>query len=239
MASENSKVDEQPVVLKEEATPKVKKTVTKVKSTSVKGGSKKDDETKKVTQSVKKDDEPKKVTQSVKKGGAKKGVAKKEEPKQEAKKVTKKAGSKKVSKKGGAKKKEETPLDAKEETPLETKEEVNTEATTGKKVRYFKVVVDGGVATGRFQGAKPKQAANKALTSIIKAREKAEQSTEGEFKFSIVECTRGSKHKTYRYVGQRQELENPMDVSIGEGSNKKVITYKFNNKVMKDKSEST
>ena len=102
--------------------------------------------------------------------------------------------------------------------------------------RYFKVVIDEGDAHGRFSGTKPKQAANKALTSILKSREKKGTQTNGEIKFSIVECTRGSKHKQYNYVGERVELQNPMQVTIGKGDNAKVITYRYNNKVMKDKS---
>ncbi|QKF94054.1 hypothetical protein QKU48_gp0596 [Fadolivirus algeromassiliense] len=103
------------------------------------------------------------------------------------------------------------------------------------RTRYFKVIVDGGEAHGRFSGSKPKQAANKALTSILKSREQSGGGVTGEIKFSIVECTRGSKHKQYNYIGKRVKLDKPMKVKIGSGSNAKEIEYKFNNRVMKDK----
>jgi len=103
------------------------------------------------------------------------------------------------------------------------------------RTRYFKVIVDGGEAHGRFSGSKPKQAANKALTSIVKSRESIGQQTEGQIKFSIIECTRGSRQKTYNYIGERHLLDTPMKVPIGKGTDAKVIEYKYNNKVMKDK----
>lgn len=105
------------------------------------------------------------------------------------------------------------------------------------RTRYFKVIVDGQDPHGRFSGSKPKQAANKALTSILKTREKGGQGTDGQIRFSIIECTRGSKHKRYNYIGERKELNNPMKVPIGKGDNKKVIEYRFNNHVKKDKNE--
>lgn len=117
--------------------------------------------------------------------------------------------------------------------PKQTVEETDGE---GKRTRFFKVLVDNEEsAHGRFSGNKPKQAANKALTSIFKAREQSGGSLTGKVKFSIVECTRGSKHKRYYYVGERVKLDTPMEVTIGKGDNKKTIKYKFNNKVMKDK----
>lgn len=105
------------------------------------------------------------------------------------------------------------------------------------RTRFFKVIVGGGEPHGRFSGNKPKQAANKALTSILKTlSQTSHNSNESrEIKFSIIECTRNSKHKQYNYVGQRIRLENPMKVTIGKGIDAKVIEYKFNNRVMKDK----
>ena len=97
--------------------------------------------------------------------------------------------------------------------------------------RFFKVIVDGNEAHGRFSGMKPKQAASKALSSILKSRD----DKEGKIKFSIIECTRGSKHKQYNYIGERKELKKPMKVIISKGTDKeKTITYKYNNRVMKD-----
>ena len=80
---------------------------------------------------------------------------------------------------------------------------------------------------------KPKQAANKALTSILKLREGAGKSTKVQIRFSIVECTRGSKHKEYSYVGERVELEKPMEVKIGKGPNAKPLNIDTTTKYSK------
>lgn len=148
------------------------------------------------------------VTKSVKSATKAKTVVK-------AKPVKKQAGGKKAAAK---------PVKA------EPKEEED-----GSKTRYFKVIVSGGDPHGRFSGTKPKQAATKALTSILRTRKTNKESTAGEIKFCIRECTRGSKQKTYNYIGERVKLENPMTVQIGGGDNQKTITYKFNNRVMKNK----
>lgn len=150
---------------------------------------------------------------------AKKAVAKKAAS---ASASTKKAAS---TKKGGASATKEAKSEAKSDNAAE-------KSTT----RYFKAIVEGGEAHGRFSGAKPKQAANKALTSILKSKEQTGGNVNGEIKFTIVECTRGSKHKQYHYIGKREKLDKPMKVKIGSGANAKEIEYKFNNRVMKDKS---
>jgi len=160
-----------------------------------------------------------KKSSSVKAQGSKKAAA----PKKVAKKAAKKSAKKPVKKA------------AKKSAKKTTKKVVKKQAAGGPCTRYFKVIIDEGDAHGRFSGQKPKQAANKALTSILKSKEKDGDNVAGKIKFSIVECTRGSRHKQYNYVGERIELENPMTVTIGSGDNKKEIEYKFNNKVMKDK----
>jgi len=87
-------------------------------------------------------------------------------------------------------------------TTKATTQTTTTQTTTTQKggnattSRFFKVVVDGEVF-GRFSGSKPKQAANKALTSILRKRTSEKKSTTGNINFSIVECTRGSRKKTY------------------------------------------
>ena len=122
-----------------------------------------------------------------------------------------------VTKRGGAKKEKEV---------VAPKENSRT--------RYFKLLVDGEEAHGRFCGAKPKQAANKAFTSLTKTIGQAGGAI-GPHKFSIIECTRGSKHKTYNYIGERVKLNKPMKVKIGNGPNAKEIEYNYNNRIMKDK----
>lgn len=123
--------------------------------------------------------------------------------------------------------------------PIKSGDEIVNEEGTAENetpgTRFFKVIVNGGEPHGRFSGTKPKQAANKALTSILKTRNQTGGAITGEIKFSIVECTRKSKHKQYNYVGERIKLDKPMKVIIGKGDAAKEIEYKFNNRVMKDK----
>ena len=96
--------------------------------------------------------------------------------------------------------------------------------------RWFRLVTDNGVV-GRFSGQKPKQAAGKALTAIVRhAIQKGGDDT-GTYEFAIKECTRGGKCKTYFYVGERMLRNEPMEVQIGG----RMVTYKFNNRVMKNK----
>jgi len=92
--------------------------------------------------------------------------------------------------------------------------------------RYFKCVCDGE-SFGRFTGGKPKQAARKAFTSLLR------QGKESPILFSLIECTRGCKHKEYKYKGDRIELDEPMKLMIGTGADAKEITYRYNNRIMK------
>lgn len=183
----------------------------------------------------------KKVTQQASTKKATKTVASKKVTKTASKKATTSKSTKaaKTAKTAASKKAKPTKKATKKTTKKATKKVAKKAApkqTGGTNTRYFKVVIEGEDPHGRFSGTKPKQAANKALTSLLKTKEKDGKSTDGKIKFSIVECTRGSRHKTYNYVGERVELDNPMEVIIGSGANEKRIKYKFNNKVMKDKS---
>jgi hypothetical protein len=116
-----------------------------------------------------------------------------------------------------------------------TTEVVNDESEK-KKVRYFKSIHDG-VVTGRFCGNKPKQAANKALSSLIKNDLKDKYKIGDSIDFSIKECTRGSKCKEYKYAGKRVKLDKPMVVNINvkDSDKMKEITYNFSNVVQKVK----
>lgn len=112
-----------------------------------------------------------------------------------------------------------------------------SETTEDKNKRFFKLVSSTGESpAGRFSGMKPKQAANKALTTILKNLKDLGEKCEGKFKFSIVECTRGSKHKQYFYEGERVALDEPTEVEIKkEDGSTDTITYHYSNKVYKDK----
>ena len=170
---------------------------------------------------VEKKEQP--VVAETKKGGTKKAAVKKVESEQKSVAPVKKPGtkSKSVKTKRAAVKK------AKKEKVVATPTDKDN------RKRYFKLFVDGEEAHGRFCGAKPKQAANKAFTSLSKTNEQVGGA--GPYKFSIVECTRGSKHKRYNYIGERVKLNKPMKVKIGNGPNAKEIEYNYNNRIMKDK----
>ena len=108
----------------------------------------------------------------------------------------------------------------------------------GNKIRYFKVIYEGvkDKEFGRFSGKKPKQAANKGLTSITKRLIKEDKPAIGrEIKFAIIECTRGSKKKTYYYKGMRKELDDPQPVEIKVKD--EPIIYKYCNKLSKIKND--
>ena len=90
--------------------------------------------------------------------------------------------------------------------------------------RIFKVIDKNGVSHGRFTGAKPKQAATKALTAYI--RENKIPPNE-EVTIIIRECTRtgynrAHPHTYLEYKGQKVQLDKPMVVKIAG----KVIQYK-------------
>lgn len=126
------------------------------------------------------------------------------------------------------------------ETDAQLIEEDGVVAEEGKRTRHFRLMI-GEKAVGRFAGDKPKKAANKAFTSHVKYLEKSGLSTDGEIKFSIVECTRRSKSKKYHYIGERVKLETPTEILIkqkdkeGNVIGEKKISYRFNNRVKKDK----
>lgn len=97
--------------------------------------------------------------------------------------------------------------------------------------RFFRLLKQDGQTSGRYCGKKPKQAANKILTAIVKGKKKQKKQTVGPFTFTIVECTRGSKHKTYSYTGGRRKLDKPAIVE----KDGKAIEYKFKNYLNKAK----
>ncbi len=119
------------------------------------------------------------------------------------------------------------------------KEEVVESAQEGgkRRVRYFRCIYTDNTF-GRFSGYKPKQAAGKALTSILKQRQQEGKDLAEEIGFSMVECTRGGSHKVSQYTGKRVKLEKPVTVTIKTSDGKKKeINYNFTNKISKVKSE--
>lgn len=110
------------------------------------------------------------------------------------------------------------------------------EQQAGSRLRYFKLIYNDEIQ-GRYCGKKPKQAANKAFSSIIKDMKKGGNQQGGvnvDINFSIRECTRNSKHKEYKYVGIRETLKEPVKVAINnEDGSVKEIVYNFHNKIQK------
>lgn len=63
----------------------------------------------------------------------------------------------------------------------------------------------------RINGKKPKQAATKALTSIVKRKNIQPGNT---ISFTIVECTSGRRKKEYHYIGKKVLLPEPIKVLV-------------------------
>lgn len=101
--------------------------------------------------------------------------------------------------------------------------------------RFFRCVYKTSngeiVHAGRYSGKKPKQAACKALTGIVKNNE---LQTGEKVTFLIQECTRGSKKKKYSYVGCQVDLDEPVRITITkkDGTTSE-IEYTKNNEVKK------
>ena len=99
------------------------------------------------------------------------------------------------------------------------------------KTRFFKLMNEDGSTTGRYAGKRPRQAASKAFTNMMKEKHKTGNTTEGEFEMKLVECTRGSACKVYSYVGERVKLDKPETMNIAGQE----ITYNYRNKILKNK----
>lgn len=178
-----------------------------------------------------------------KKGGKK---AKQAEPKTQEVEA-KQAKPKTKVQKGGKKAKQDEPVENTQKATPDVEQEggkannVDVEddedqPQTGSKLRYFKLIYNDEIQ-GRYCGKKPKQAANKAFSSIIKEMKKGGEQHGGvnvDINFTIKECTRNSKHKEYKYVGKRETLSEPVKVSINnEDGSVKEIVYNFHNKIQK------
>lgn len=135
---------------------------------------------------------------------------------------TTKKGTKKVVKKSPKKTKK-----VKKSPKKKVVKQVLPKLSDDERSRYFKLLVgDDETPVGRFSGNKPKQAANKALTSIIKSMDKkGEKSIGVDITFTLKECTRWNKkkykkgdkehkkiEKKYCYTGRRELLKNEVVV---------------------------
>jgi hypothetical protein len=92
-----------------------------------------------------------------------------------------------------------------------------TDALQKKKNRSFKVKLSlEDQLYGRYNGDSPYQAANKALSEIIRNRVKNSESVDGEINFYLVESTKASSKKSHQYTGKRIKLENPVTYKVGD-----------------------
>ena len=101
-----------------------------------------------------------------------------------------------------------------------------------KKCRSFKVKIDDNKSYGRYTGNSPYQAANKALSEIIRKNKKENKNTTNQINFTLVESTKGSNNKNYDYVGKRVKLETPIVYKTKSGTE---ITKNYKNELKKIK----
>jgi hypothetical protein len=110
----------------------------------------------------------------------------------------------------------------------------NQQSNVAKKgTRSFKVKLEQtGPQYGRYNGDSPYQAANKALSEIIRNRVKNNLAADQDISFFLVESTKGSGKKHHQYVGKRVKLTSPVTYTVDNGQ---VITKEFKNILRKVK----
>jgi hypothetical protein len=101
-----------------------------------------------------------------------------------------------------------------------------------KKSRSFKVKLGEDKAYGRYTGDSPYQAANKALSELIRKKKKDGDTTAGKINFTLIESTKGSKNKEHEYIGKRISLKKPITYQTKDGLD---VTKKFKNELKKVK----
>ena len=102
-----------------------------------------------------------------------------------------------------------------------------------KSSRSFKVKMDlNGHQYGRYNGDSPYQAANKALSEIIRNKVKQNQNADEEITFFLVESTKGSTKKVHEYLGKRTKLEVPVIYKV---NNSQEIKKEYKNVLRKVK----
>ena len=101
--------------------------------------------------------------------------------------------------------------------------------------RSFKVKLDlTGEQNGRYNGDSPYQAANKALSELIRNKLKKGDNVDDEITFFLVESTKGSSKKTHEYLGRRTKLDTPVTYTVGNGQ---LITKEYKNILRKVKKQ--
>jgi len=87
--------------------------------------------------------------------------------------------------------------------------------------RYFKII-DNNKLIGKYFGKTPKQAASKAFSFLVKTNKNIKT-------FSIIECTKNSKNKIYKYTGKRIKIKNPYIRIFNKNNIQKVIKFNYYN----------
>ena len=121
------------------------------------------------------------------------------------------------------------------ETPTETLVLTETTEQKEKYKRSFKVKLGEEPQYGRYNGESPYQAANKALSEIIRNKVKANQETDSEITFFLIESTKGSGKKTHQYTGRRVKLDTPVSYTVKNGDRTQTITKEYKNILRKMK----
>ena len=87
-------------------------------------------------------------------------------------------------------------------------EDNEVQAAAKKGTRSFKVKLENnGPQYGRYNGDSPYQAANKALSEIIRNRVKNNQAVDDDMTFFLVESTKGSSKKIHKYKEQNVNVK--------------------------------
>jgi hypothetical protein len=115
---------------------------------------------------------------------------------------------------------------------MASENQVEVVDSSDKKNRSFKVKLsEEGESYGRYNGDSPYQAANKALSEIIRTKVKNGEAVEGKITFWLIESTKSSAKRVHQYEGERVKLETPVKYMVGD--NEIVKEYKNNLKKVK------
>jgi hypothetical protein len=116
--------------------------------------------------------------------------------------------------------------------------EQTVENVVGRKSsRSFKVKLEqNGPQYGRYNGDSPYQAANKALSEIIRNKVKNNEAVDEDITFFLVESTKGSTKKVHQYVGKRIKLDEPVKYTVnGNNDQQQEIVKEYKNILRKVK----
>ena len=96
-------------------------------------------------------------------------------------------------------------------------EVVEVKQESEKKNRSFKVKLSIDCESyGRYNGDSPYQAANKALSEIIRHKIKAKEIVDDKIVFWLIESTKGSAKRIHKYEGERKKLDEPVKYKVGD-----------------------